>query len=215
MSLPLRSCQSQVVFDDWVERWNRIPDHQLGLRDYVGPFPVGPVGYRAAEVEELRERFDRACAYPARAWGPVLDNPFRPDLLFRGHPHRFSIMAFDPVSEEPLARMSPLGTFCEEPARGRGITSEFHWLLHAAGSKAYSVSDFSRAGFFARVKAHGLILNRLRPEQGPIPLEALEGYAPSPRGGVALRSRPDPEEWNESWGIYPDPEGIEAEAMSP
>lgn len=195
----------------WLRKWKNTRDHHLSLRDYVGPFRVGPAGYRQKDVERLRENFEalaRFCASPGADLedriGPLLENAHRPELIFRGRPDQFRISAFDRETGKAVAHMSPtLGTYCDEAARGNGITSEFHWLVHAAGSKTYIVADFSRAGFYARVKAHGLILNRLSPGMGPIPAEALEGYSPAPGGGWSLDARPDPDAWNESWGIPP------------
>lgn len=202
MTKPLRNAAlSPTAFRRWQRKWYRTSDHQLSLRDYVGPFPVGPDGYRPQSVARLAQGFEGIRHHEVLRELPRLSNPHRPEFVFRGMPERFWIAAFDARTDECLAEMRVSGTYCAPAARGQGITSEFHWLLHDTHSKAYSVEDFSRAGFYARVKAHGLILNRSELQGCAIPQEALQGYERRGTGDWTLVDRPDPEEWNASWGI--------------
>ena len=185
----------------WIGLRSARPSHHLSLRDYIGPHAVGPQGYRPVEVAALDSFFQvNRQAHEERGSDefPILENPHRPDLIFRGTNSNACIFAFDASSGAMVGMMSNTGLFCVPEARGQGIGSEFYWLLHASNPlKPPSIMDFTRSGFMACVKSHGLILNR---ETEEIPIQALEGYRPDGSGWV-LSSRPDMETWNANWGI--------------
>lgn len=203
---PVRTTQNERAFDAWNRRRLETPPHELSLEDYVGPFAVGPDGYRSGEVGRLGDLFGRLTRSGRHLEVPELINPHRPDLIFRGHPDRFEIYALDAETGKPAAMFHPHGSWCEPETRGRGVTAEMHWLLAAAGSSAYSIIDFSIGGFRARVAAHGLILNRLVGAE-PSP-EALNGYERDESGAWRLIDIPTPERWNERMGVAPDPRGL-------
>lgn len=38
--------KDETAHHEWYERFLTTPDHELSVEDYIGPFPVGPLGYQ-------------------------------------------------------------------------------------------------------------------------------------------------------------------------
>lgn len=191
----------------WYAKFLTTPDHALSLQDYVGPFPVGPAGYRADDVAELKAIYMRNEAAYARGelmLSSILPNKDRPDLVFRGDPDLYDVQAFDSQSGRLIGMISEYGAFRTEDTPHRGVAAELYRLISRAGSKSYSVVDFSEAGFKARVRAHGLVLNDALAAGIPLTAHATEGYGMT-RGRFVLLDEPTPEEHNALWGVKPDP----------
>lgn len=58
--------KDETAHHEWYERFLTTPDHELSVEDYIGPFPVGPLGYREDDVQSLSHRFDRSSRHAGR-----------------------------------------------------------------------------------------------------------------------------------------------------
>ena len=198
--------QMSARYRDWYRDFLSKPDWALPVFAYVGPFPVGPAGYRTREVAELADAFARdAVRFGAEpeAAGPVIPLPERPELTIRGVPDAFRLYAFDAESGVLVASMTGEGTFRDPASSHRSVTAEFHRVISRARSKSYSVMDFSQAGFAARVKAHALIVGDALREGKPVPPHNRDAYADT-YGEVRLRTPYTAKEHNLLWDVEPD-----------
>lgn len=201
----------------WREKWNSKLHHELTLSEFVGPFPVGPVGYRRKMAEMIANTSGDG-AKSAMKRHKVIPNPHRPELLFCGDVRHGAVYVLDARTEEGLGRLDGGALGVIPTRRGEGIPEEMYWLVsegRRGGDPAVRhTMDYSIGGFNARVRGHALILNRLE-DKALIPDEVMQDYVLSEEGLLTLARPYTPEAHNAFWGVSYDPRAVEPEVISP
>lgn len=193
----------------WYEKFLRQPDYELTLEEYIGPFPVGPKGYREKDVEYLRDMFENeremglpnvmACYKFCNI--REFDVKELSSIRFLGVPDNFLMFAYD--DGKLISMMTPSGTYRDQSSDVKGTTTQMHRILSASGSKSYVVVDFSIAGFYARRNAHALILEDALRSGHEISSEVMKDYQIHDGKFILIRDY-GPDEHNGYWDVSPN-----------
>lgn len=201
----------------WWEAWNAKPHHALTVAEFVGPFPVGPVGYRRTLADRITAGAGQVAEWAAET-NPVLPNPHRPDLVFHGNLWRGNVYALDAETRQGLACLDRGSLGVITTRRAEGIPEEMYWLISEGrrnGDPAVRTTmDYSLGGFKARVRGHALILNRME-DKSLIPPEVMADYAMAEDGLLVLSRNYTPEAHNAFWGVDYNPRFVEAAEDTP